>query len=80
LALAVLFLIALIIFMVENGHQTDISFLGAHARVANGVALLIAAVGGAAVTVLAGSVRIVQLRRTSARPRRPGARLGRPAA
>lgn len=63
LVLAVLFLLALIIFIAQNGRRTQISFLDFQAHVATGLALLIAAVGGALVASLAGSVRIVQLRR-----------------
>lgn len=76
LVLGVLFLVALIIFIAQNGHRTEVSFLGLHAHIANGLALLIAAVVGALIALLAGSVRIVQLRRIAHRHRRLDNRRG----
>lgn len=64
------FLIALIVFIAQNGRHVSVTFVALHARVPLGLALLIAAVGGAVVLGLAGTVRIVQLRRTAGRHRR----------
>lgn len=47
-----------------------ISFAGLHGHIASGLALLIAAVGGAAVAAIFGSIRIAQLRRTARRHNR----------
>jgi len=67
---ALVFLVALIVFIAENGRRSDISFVGLHAHLPLGLALLIAAVAGGVIVGLAGSVRIVQLRRTAGRHRR----------
>ncbi len=63
LAVATVLLILLIIFIAENSKSATISFLGAHGHIALGLALLIAAVAGAAVTLLVGTARVLQLRR-----------------
>ncbi|HZR47962.1 MAG TPA: lipopolysaccharide assembly protein LapA domain-containing protein [Streptosporangiaceae bacterium] len=58
--------IFLLIFIVQNAQHVDISYLGFHARMQVGIALLFAAIGGILLTVLAGTARILQLR-TAAR-------------
>jgi uncharacterized integral membrane protein len=63
-------LILLIIFIAENSRSVTVSFLGAGGRISLALALLIAAVVGAAVTLLVGSARILQLRRQVRRGRR----------
>lgn len=55
-------LILLLIFILENTQSVKISFLGASGHLALGVALLLAAVGGALVTGILGAVRIAQVR------------------
>lgn len=60
--LAVLLAIAIIIFILQNSQKVEIQWLGIHVHTPMAVALLIATVGGAAITVLAGGARIVQLR------------------
>ncbi len=70
LAVATVLLILLIIFLVENDRSVTISFLGAHGHLSLAVALLIAAVVGALVTLLAGTARILQLRLEVRRHRR----------
>lgn len=62
LAFSLLVLIALIIFIAQNTREVTVNFLGLHGTIATGLALLIAAVAGAIVTLLAGSARILQLR------------------
>jgi uncharacterized integral membrane protein len=62
IGIATVLLILLIIFIAENSTSVTISFLGAHGRISVALALLIAAVVGAAVTLLAGTARILQLR------------------
>jgi uncharacterized integral membrane protein len=63
-------LLFLLIFILQNGAKVGISYLGAHAHLPLGVALLLAAVGGALLAVLAGIARISQLRLTARRHRR----------
>jgi uncharacterized integral membrane protein len=60
----------LIVFIAENSQRVKVSFLGASGHLALGLALLIAAVAGAVVALLAGTTRIVQLRREVRRHRR----------
>jgi uncharacterized integral membrane protein len=60
----------LIVFIAENSREVKVSFLGASGRLGLGLALLIAAVAGAVIALLAGSTRIVQLRREVRRQRR----------
>lgn len=60
---AVVILVLLIIFIAENSQHVTISFLGAHGHISLGLAMLIAAVVGAVITLLVGTTRILQLRR-----------------
>ncbi len=69
-ALATALLVLLIIFIAENSKQVTVSFLGIHGHISLALALLIAAVVGAAVTLLAGTARIMQLRREVRRHKR----------
>ncbi len=68
--LAVAFLALLIVFVAENSGGVTVSFLGAHGRISLALALLIAALAGAAVVLLVGSARILQLRAELRRLRR----------
>lgn len=63
-------LLLLIIFIAQNTRRTTVSFLAWDGRVPVSVALLIAAVAGLFLALLAGLLRILQLRR---RVRRTGA-------
>jgi len=58
-----LVLILLIIFIAQNTRQTTVSFLAWDGEVPVAVAILIAAVAGLFLSGLAGSLRILQLRR-----------------
>lgn len=62
-------LLLLLVFILENNQSVKVSFFGAHGHLPLGVALLLAAVCGILLTVIAGSLRILQLR-TQARRRR----------
>lgn len=62
-------LLLLLVFILENSQSVSVSFFGAHGHLPLGVALLLAAVCGILLTVIAGSLRIMQLR-TQARRRR----------
>jgi len=53
----------LLIFILENTKSVKISYLGTSEHMALGVALLLAAVAGALLVGVVGSVRILQLRR-----------------
>jgi putative membrane protein len=63
-------LTVVMIFIIQNAHAVNISFLGAHLRLSLAVALLFAAIGGALIMAAAGTARITQLRRIMRRDRR----------
>jgi len=60
-----LILIVLLVFIAQNTGSTSFAFLGWRWSLPLGVAILLAAVCGGLVTVLAGTVRIYQLRRAA---------------
>jgi uncharacterized integral membrane protein len=62
LVVAAFVLLLLLIFILQNGQQAQVSFLGAHGNLPMGVALLLAAVFGVLLVALPGTVRILQLR------------------
>ena len=70
LAILAVILILLIVFIAQNTQNVEISFLGGSVQFPLGLALLLAAVCGAVVALLAGSMRILQLRRQVRRERR----------
>jgi uncharacterized integral membrane protein len=70
LAAGAIVLIFLLIFILENGQQAGIGYFGTHGHLPLGVALLLAAVGGALLVLIPGTARIIQLRRTARRHRR----------
>jgi uncharacterized integral membrane protein len=65
LAFGLLILIVLLVFIAQNTHSITIRFLAWQWSSPTGIAFLLAAVGGALVTVAAGSARMVQLRRAA---------------
>jgi lipopolysaccharide assembly protein A len=67
-------LLLLLIFILQNGAEVNVSYLGAHGHLPLGVALLLAAVCGVLLVVLAGAARISQLRAVARRHRRADAR------
>jgi putative membrane protein len=67
---AVAGLIVVMIFIIQNAHAVNLSFLGAHLRLSLAVALLLAAIAGALIMAAAGTARITQLRRIMRRDRR----------
>jgi lipopolysaccharide assembly protein A len=75
-ALFAIVLVLLLVFILENGSRVDISFLGAHAHLPLGVALLLAAVLGILLVAIPGTGRIVQLRVTARRHRQLDAGAG----
>jgi lipopolysaccharide assembly protein A len=62
-------LTVLVIFIVQNAHTVNLSFLGAHLVLPVAVALLLAAIAGALLMAAAGTARITQLRRALRRTR-----------
>ncbi|WP_410959744.1 lipopolysaccharide assembly LapA domain-containing protein, partial [Salmonella sp. SAL4356] len=60
-----LVLILLLVFILQNTDATTIHLFGWQANLPVGVAILLAAVGGGLLTFLAGTVRILQLRRAA---------------
>jgi lipopolysaccharide assembly protein A len=66
----VLALLVVMIFIIQNAHAVNISFLGAHLRLSLAVALFLAAIAGALVMAAAGTARITQLRQKMRRDRR----------
>jgi|SRR5271167_4807702 len=67
-------LLLLLIFILQNGTKVDISYMGAHGHLPLGVALLLSAVCGVLLVVLAGAARISQLRAVARRHRRTDAK------
>ena len=62
-------LAVVLIFIIQNAHSVDISFLGAHLHLSLAVALLLAVIAGAVAMAAAGTARITQLRRIIRRDR-----------
>jgi uncharacterized integral membrane protein len=70
LLLGGLVLVLLLVFILQNGGSSTFHFLGFDFTLPRGVALLLAAVCGAAITALVGGIRIFQLRRAYRKARR----------
>jgi len=70
LIVAAVALVLLVIFLVQNAHTVEVSFLGGNLRVSLAVAMLIASVAGALIVGAAGAARISQLRRSARRDSR----------
>ncbi len=64
---AVVVLLILLIFILQNGDRVKINIFGANPTLPLGVALLLAAVLGALLVALVGAARVVQLRHTARR-------------
>jgi uncharacterized integral membrane protein len=67
-------LLFLLIFILQNGRAVDVSYLGMHGHLPLGVAMLLSAVCGVLLTILAGAARIGQLHAVARRHRRADAR------
>jgi uncharacterized integral membrane protein len=63
-------LIAVVIFIIQNPHAINISFLGVHLVLPQAMALLLAVLAGALLTARAGTARIAQLQRIMRRDQR----------
>jgi len=70
LIVAAFVLLLLLIFILQNGQEAKVSFLGAHGTLPMGVALLLAAVFGVLLVALPGTARIMQLRASDRRATR----------
>ena len=57
-----LVLLLLLVFIIQNNVSVKIHYLGASGSIGFGVAMLLAAVIGAILTLLIGSIRILQLK------------------
>lgn len=62
-------LVLLIIFILQNEDRVTVKYFGASGELSLGMALFIAAVGGAILVAVAGAVRILQLRNQRRRQR-----------
>lgn len=60
-----LVLVVLLVFIVQNTESASMAFLGWRWTLPLGVQILLAAVGGALITVMVGAARIIQLRRAA---------------
>ena len=69
-AVFALVLLFLLIFILQNGREVGVSYLGAHGHLPLGVALLLSAVCGALLVILAGAARMAQLHSVARRHRR----------
>jgi uncharacterized integral membrane protein len=66
---AAIVLLLLLLFILENGQKVRISYFGATGHLPLGVALLLAAVGGALLVGVLAAGRVLQLRRVAKRHR-----------
>ena len=68
-ASALVVLIVLIAFILQNQEYVNVKFFGLEGSVPLGIALFIAAVGGGVLVAIAGAARIIQLRLAAHRQR-----------
>ena len=68
-ASALVVLVLLIIFILQNQELVQVKFLGLEGAVSLGMSLFIAAVGGGVLVAMAGAARIIQLRAAAHRRR-----------
>lgn len=71
-AFALLLLVMLIIFILQNPTRVEVHYLGFTGSLPLGMALLIAAVAGGVLVAVAGVTRVTQLRMNARRGRRHG--------
>lgn len=69
LAALVVVLILLVVFIAQNTQRVEVSFLGWNGHPPLSVALLVAAVGGATLAIIVGTLRMWQVRRRVRRER-----------
>jgi lipopolysaccharide assembly protein A len=69
-AIGVVVLVAILVFILQNGQRARVRFLMANGTLPLGVALLFAALLGALLVLVAGAARVLQLRVMARRHRR----------
>ncbi|MEE6258651.1 LapA family protein [Plantactinospora sonchi] len=67
ICVAALICVVLIVFMLQNTQSVEVTFLWMHGTLPTALAMLIAGVGAAILTMVVGAARITQLRRLSRR-------------
>jgi uncharacterized integral membrane protein len=67
---ALILLVMLIVFILQNPTRVVVHFLGLSGSLSLGMAMLIAAVGGGVLVAIAGVARVTQLRMNARRTRR----------
>ena len=67
---AIVLLILLLVFILQNTASVKINFVGAHGHVPLGIALLVAAVAGGLIVLIVGAARITRLRLRTRRAER----------
>lgn len=72
--LGIIVLILLIIFIAQNQDQVTLRYFAYEGQVNLGLALFIAAIGGALVVAIAGVARVIQLRATAKKKRKASKR------
>lgn len=70
LGVGVVLLAAILVFILQNGQRVRVRFLGASGELPLGVGLLAAALLGAALVLVVGAARVLQLRLVARRHRR----------
>ena len=65
-----LVLLLLAVFLLQNGQRVQVSYLGADGHLPLAVAMLLSAVAGALLVLMAGAARVLQLRHTARREHR----------
>jgi uncharacterized integral membrane protein len=68
--IGVVLLVAILVFILQNGQRVGVRFLMANGTLPLGVALLFAALLGALLVLVAGAARVLQLRVVARRHRR----------
>jgi lipopolysaccharide assembly protein A len=70
IGIGVVLLVAILVFILQNGQRVHVRFLIANGTLPLGVALLFAALLGALLVLVAGAARVLQLRVVARRHRR----------
>jgi uncharacterized integral membrane protein len=74
LVIGILGLVLLLVFILQNLQNVDLSFLVFHGRLPLAIALLFAVLLGAVIVLAFGGARIMELRRVARQSRRPGSK------
>ncbi len=75
LAIGAVILVLLLVFILQNSEHVEVHIYGAHWNAPVGVALLMAAALGVLLVVIPGTVRILQLRRSTRKAHRRAVKL-----